>query len=77
MVSATHFLKRFLLFTFSKVLIVIRNKVLLSLLFASMIGLMSAFLDALTVTAIMISIGVGFVDIHVEARSQAEQTVSF
>lgn len=72
MVSATFFLKRFLLFTFSKILISIKNKILLCILFSCTIGLMSAFLDALTVTAIMISVGMGFVDIYTETADQID-----
>jgi NhaB family Na+:H+ antiporter len=43
-----------------KLLLNVRSKVLLSLTFSVMCTVLSAFLDALTVTAVIISVGVGF-----------------
>src|SRR5690606_26245826 len=50
MVAGIFFLKDMLLFTFTKILLRIRNKTMLALMFTVMGAIMSAFLDALTVT---------------------------
>lgn len=60
MVAGIYFLKSLLLFTFSRILIGVRSKVLLSLLFCFVAAFLSAFLDALTVTAVVIAVAVGF-----------------
>lgn len=60
MVAGIFFLKELLLFTFTKILLGIRSKVLLSLLFSFVAAVLSAFLDALTVTAVVITVAEGF-----------------
>ena len=64
MVAGIHFMRDLLLFTFSKILIKIKNKILLSFLFCFAGAVLSAFLDALTVTAVLISVGVGFYGVY-------------
>ena len=64
MVAGIHFMRDLLLFTFSKILIKVKNKVVLSFLFCFAGAFLSAFLDALTVTAVLISIGVGFYGVY-------------
>lgn len=64
MVAGIHFMRDLLLFTFSKILIKIKNKALLSFLFCFAGAFLSAFLDALTVTAVLISVGVGFYGVY-------------
>ncbi|MCL4129805.1 UNVERIFIED_CONTAM: hypothetical protein GTU68_048920 [Idotea baltica] len=64
MVAGIHFMRELLLFTFSKILINIKNKILLSFLFCFAGAFLSAFLDALTVTAVLISVGVGFYGVY-------------
>lgn len=64
MVAGIFFMKELLLFTFTKILINIRNKVLLSVLFCFTAAILSAFLDALTVTAVVISVAVGFYRVY-------------
>lgn len=64
MVAGIHFMRDLLLFTFSKILIKVRNKVVLSFLFCFAGAVLSAFLDALTVTAVLISVGVGFYGVY-------------
>lgn len=64
MVAGIYFLKDLLLFVFSRILLGIRSKSLLSLVFCSTAALLSAFLDALTVTAVVISVAVGFYGIY-------------
>ncbi|MEK9713950.1 MAG: sodium/proton antiporter, partial [Thalassolituus sp.] len=56
MVAGIFFMKDLLLFVFTKILLGVRSKVLLSLLFSIVSAFLSAFLDALTVTAVLISV---------------------
>ncbi|HUO81700.1 MAG TPA: sodium/proton antiporter NhaB [Gammaproteobacteria bacterium] len=60
MVAGIYFLKELLLFTFTKILLGIRSKILLSLMFCFVAAVLSAFLDALTVTAVVITVASGF-----------------
>jgi NhaB family Na+:H+ antiporter len=69
MVAGIYFMKNMLLFVFTKILVNVRNKVLLSLLFSFMAAFLSAFLDALTVTAVIIAISVGFYSIYHKVAS--------
>lgn len=64
MVAGIYFMKNLLLFIFTKLLLKIRSKVLLSLTFSAMAALLSAFLDALTVTAVLITVGIGFYSVY-------------
>lgn len=64
MVAGIHFMRELLLFTFTKILITVKNKKILSLLFSFSAAFLSAFLDALTVTAVLISVGVGFYGVY-------------
>ena len=64
MVAGIYFMKDLLLFTFTKILLGVRNKVLLAVLFSFTAAVLSAFLDALTVTAVIISVAVGFYQIY-------------
>jgi len=69
MVAGIYFLKNMLLFVFTKLLVNVRNKVALSLLFSIFAAVLSAFLDALTVTAVVISVSVGFYSIYHKVAS--------
>ena len=60
MVAGIYFLKDLLLFTFTRLLINVRSKTLLSLLFAAVAAVLSAFLDALTVIAVVVTVISGF-----------------
>ena len=60
MVAGIFFLKELLLFMFTKILLKVRSKALLSLLFCAVAAVLSAFLDALTVTAVVITVAEGF-----------------
>ena len=64
MVAGIYFMKDLLLFTFTKILLGIRSKALLSFLFCFVAAFLSAFLDALTVTAVIISVAVGFYSVY-------------
>jgi len=60
MVAGIHFMQEGLLFLFTKILVGVRSKTILSLLFCFAGAFLSAFLDALTVTAVIISVAYGF-----------------
>ncbi|WP_251359294.1 sodium/proton antiporter NhaB [Kangiella sp. TOML190] len=64
MVAGIFFMKNLLLFLFSRILLGIKSKRTLSLMFLLVAAFLSAFLDALTVTAVVISVGVGFYGIY-------------
>jgi NhaB family Na+:H+ antiporter len=69
MVAGIFFLKEMLLFAFTKILLGVRSKVLLSLLFCAVAAVLSAFLDALTVTAVVITVAEGFYAIYHKVAS--------
>src|SRR5471032_2418225 len=74
MVAGIYFMKQLLLFVFTKLLLNIRSKIALSLSFCLAAAFLSAFLDALTVIAVVISVSVGFYSIyHRVASSKGEQ----
>lgn len=60
MVAGIYFLKELLLFAFTKILLSVESKPMLSLLFCGVAAVLSAFLDALTVTAVVITVAQGF-----------------
>ena len=60
MVAGIYFLKELLLFTFTKILLKVRSKIALSVLFSAVAAVLSAFLDALTVIAVVITVAEGF-----------------
>ncbi|MBT8091987.1 MAG: sodium/proton antiporter NhaB [Gammaproteobacteria bacterium] len=69
MVAGIYFLREMLLFTFTKILLGVRSKVLLSLMFSFTAAFLSAFLDALTVTAVIITVAVGFYGVYHKVAS--------
>ena len=69
MVAGIYFLREMLLFTFTKILLGVRSKVLLSLMFSFAAAFLSAFLDALTVTAVIITVAVGFFGVYHKVAS--------
>ncbi|MBT4836761.1 MAG: sodium/proton antiporter NhaB [Methylococcales bacterium] len=64
MVAGIYFMKNLLLFAFTKILLGVRSKILLSFLFCIISAVLSAFLDALTVTAVIVSVSVGFYGVY-------------
>lgn len=64
MVAGIYFMRDLLLFTFTKILLGVRSKIVISLLFCGVSAVLSAFLDALTVTAVIISVAVGFYSVY-------------
>jgi NhaB family Na+:H+ antiporter len=69
MVAGIFFLKDMLLYIFTKILIRVRSKMLLSLLFCFVAAVLSAFLDALTVTAVIITVAAGFYGVYHKVTS--------
>ncbi len=69
MVAGIYFMKPLLMFIFSKVFTKIKSKTALSLLFVFLAAVLSAFLDALTVTAVLISVAVGFYGVYHKIQS--------
>ena len=57
-------MKNLMLTIFTKLLLSIRSKTLLSFLFCISAAVLSAFLDALTVTAVLIGVMIGFYRIY-------------
>lgn len=72
MVAGIYFMRDLLLFTFTKLLIKVRSKTLLSFMFCFAGAFLSAFLDALTVTAVLISVAVGFYSVYHKFASGKE-----
>ena len=64
MIAGIYFMKNLMLTIFTKLLLGIRSKTLLSFLFCISAAVLSAFLDALTVTAVLIGVMVGFYRIY-------------
>ncbi len=69
MVAGIYFMKDMLLFVFTKLMTRVKSKIVLSLLFSFTAAVLSAFLDALTVTAVIIAIGVGFYSVYHKVAS--------
>ena len=64
MVAGIFFLKEMLLYVFTRILLGVRSRLLLSLLFCATAAVLSAYLDALTVTAVIITVAIGFYRIY-------------
>ena len=69
MVAGIYFMKNLKLTIFTKLLLNVRSKTTLSLLFLFSAAFLSAFLDALTVTAVLISVAIGFYRIFHTVKS--------
>ena len=75
MVAGIYFMKNLMLNIFTKLLLRVHSKTKLSLLFCFVAAFLSAFLDALTVTAVLIAVGIGFYRIFHLANSGADFSV--
>jgi NhaB family Na+:H+ antiporter len=64
MVAGIYFLREMLVFTFTKLVVRVRSNIVLAFLFASVGAVLSAFLDALTVLAVMITVAGGFYAVY-------------
>ena len=69
MVAGIYFLREMLLYVFTKILLGVRSKVLLSVMFSFTAAFLSAFLDALTVTAVIITVAIGFYGVYHKVAS--------
>jgi len=72
MVAGIFFMKDLLMHLFTKLVIGVKNKLILSLSFIFASAFLSAFLDALTVVAVIISVGLGFYSIYHKVASGKE-----
>ncbi|MCB1728605.1 MAG: sodium/proton antiporter NhaB, partial [Gammaproteobacteria bacterium] len=64
MVAGIYFMKDFLQFTFTRILVRTQSKITISLLFCFLGAFLSAFLDALTVTAVIIAVAYAFYNVY-------------
>ena len=69
MVAGIYFMQELLLWVFTGILLKVKSKPMISLLFCFVAAFLSAFLDALTVTAVLISVGVGFYAVYHKVAS--------
>lgn len=74
-VAGIWFLRDMLLYVFGRILLGVRSKRLLSLLFCGVAAFLSAFLDALTVTAMVIAVAEGFYRIYQRVASGQQDAV--
>jgi NhaB family Na+:H+ antiporter len=71
MVAGIFFLREMLVYTFTKLLLRVQAPVLIAFLFTAIGALLSAFLDALTVLAVMITVAGGFYEVYHRAATAA------
>lgn len=64
MVAGIYFMKDLLQYTFTKLLVRVQSKIAISLMFSFAGAFLSAFLDALTVTAVIIAVAYGFYNVY-------------
>jgi NhaB family Na+:H+ antiporter len=73
MVAAIYFLREMLVYTFTKLLVRVQSRSLLAFLFVVTGAILSAFLDALTVLAVMITVAGGFYAVYHRVASGKHQ----
>ena len=69
MVAGIFFLKEMLVFCFTKLLLKVRSNLLLAFLFCLVSAVLAAFLDALTVLAVIITVAMGFYEVYHKVAS--------
>jgi Na+:H+ antiporter, NhaB family len=69
MVAAIYFLREMLVYTFTKLLLRVRSRTMLAFWFVIVGALLSAFLDALTVLAVIITVAGGFFAVYHRAAT--------
>jgi NhaB family Na+:H+ antiporter len=74
MVTAIYFMRELLLYLFSLVLIAVRSQTLLALLFCLAAAMLSAFLDALTVLAAVMSVAMGLYTLYQRTAASSAGT---
>ncbi|VAX16257.1 Na+/H+ antiporter NhaB [hydrothermal vent metagenome] len=72
MVAGIYFMKEFLLYIFTSLVVKIKSKYILSFMFCFAGAFLSAFLDALTVTAVIIAVATGFFSVYHRFASAKE-----
>lgn len=73
MIAGIFFLKEMLVFCFTKLLLTVRSNLWLALLFCVVPALFAAFLDALTVIAVIITVALGFYEVYHKVASGKQQ----
>jgi len=73
MVSFIHFMQPLLVFVFAKLIMKVQSKWAISLLFSVAAAFLSAFLDALTVTAVLITVFVALYGVYEKVHSSIGQ----
>lgn len=71
MVSFIYFMKPLLIYIFGKILMKVKNKIVLSVMFSAAAAILSAFLDALTVMAVLITVFVALYGVYEKVHSMA------
>ena len=74
MVAGIYFMKDLLLYIFTRLVVSVRSKTVLSLAFTIAAAFLSAFLDALTVMAVVIAVAMGFYSIYHKVASGKDST---
>lgn len=69
MVAGIFFLKEMLVFCFTKLLLKVRSNLWLAFLFCIVPAVLAAFLDALTVLAVLITVAMGFYEVYHKVAS--------
>jgi NhaB family Na+:H+ antiporter len=76
MVAGIYFLRDLLLYVFTRMILRVRSRATLALTFCAASALLSAFLDALTVVAVAVTVGMGFYEVyHRVASGKAHQAL--
>jgi NhaB family Na+:H+ antiporter len=63
MVAGIYFLRDLLLYVFTRILLRVRTSSSLAVIFCGVAAVLSAFLDALTVVAVVVTVGIGFYEV--------------
>jgi Na+:H+ antiporter, NhaB family len=74
MVAGIYFLRDLLLFVFTRLILGVRSGATLALLFCGVSAMLSAFLDALTVVAVAVTVGLGFYEVYHRVASGKTHT---
>ncbi|HAA15528.1 MAG TPA: sodium/proton antiporter NhaB [Cytophagales bacterium] len=72
MVAGIYFMKPLLMYLFSRIFVKVKSKLILSVLFVFLSAVLSAFLDALTVMAVLISVSAGFYAVYHKIHSSSK-----
>jgi NhaB family Na+:H+ antiporter len=64
MVAGIYFLRDLLLYVFTRLLLKVHSSATLAVVFCAVAAILSAFLDALTVVAVAVTVGLGFYEVY-------------